>query len=969
MSRLVGVLLVFFLSVAAIAQAANDADIAATKPSVVFLGFREPDEAAQNEQPGPFLVRELVRQAFLIAARDECGLSTRDATLRETAAAESDPHVAPFVLFCSARWARGWYTVRYALSRKSKGAQERLWQQRKQRIELDSPDALTALAESAEALSRGELKEVLKKAGLGKPVAAFRATAAVPEDAEEMLWSWNELGVLSGVRSIHAEIRAKGESPELLAGLAIGYANLSTLTSYHFSPAQKAFAARALLYAERLLGRTNRSGWALWHRAYVRTLIGLHRQAEADVAAAKEKQKVAPATQQLPFWTGVINRFCQGKLPQMLEEAKSHKQVRLARYLNLEAVVYSQTTELTIHAAKAVIADCPDCLRGWDAMCVPQQLGTLSMAVANAFGRFSTMLRSQLPKVPGMPESIAKQLTERPSEPEEIELRCQLVTELKSRAGVRDTREPSLAALGEMIQEMEFSQLIRRLEFEALVLGVSTDATIANFRPLVDGHRFAALIDTFGKHVPEIRDALALLVPRVDPSELGYLETSALARIRRQDETHIAAWTRTAALHADPIFRDEMLGLQAREPENPQNREWNDRYTKMMWNTSSKLPAAVAVRITRDWPHAQPEAASIEKDFADDPLVMSALIDRYMKLEQFKDAERCAAQRIRVAPDYEAYRRLANIYKAEGDMVNWKETLEKSLQLPSQGLENSRVRNQIARYHMGRNEWKEALPYADGAAESGAAWAMLTAARCHEMVGEWEKSEQLMRAVSESYNNQAFEWMLWCHRTGRGDAQAADDCARKRFESFGTRANSVPLEQIGAYYLLRREPEKALLVFQKAYADGRHSYAGMHVALVADALGKTKVRDEYLQKVVDAARNMLPQSVAGVYGRVATLFQKALPPGSMKDFDFAQTDSIIQAASESTRPGDTNLNYFVAVFLQNRGETAKANAYLVRCAQTALYRRHNYVIACQLLRDRKIPIPQPNAAEPDDEDR
>jgi tetratricopeptide (TPR) repeat protein len=965
MSRLAGIVIIILLSAAASAALVSAADGPATKPSIVFLGFREPDQAAQNERPVPFLARELFRQAFLIAARDECGLLTRDTTLREVPAAESDPGTARFVLLCSARKAKEGFSVRYTLSRDSKGSEERLWQ-RKQRIELDSPDALAGLPETAEGLSRGELKEVFKKIGMASSVPAFRPSAAVPHDAEQMLWSWNELAVLSALRSIHSEIGAKGESPELLAALAIGYANLSTLTSYHFSPAQKAFAARALLYAERLLYRTDRSAWALWHRAYVRTLVGLHQQARQDVATAKEKPKGVRPAQPLPFWTHVIDLFCQGNLAQMLEEAKSPQQHQLARYLNLEAVVYSRTAKLTTDAAKAVVDDCPDCLRGWDALCVPQQLGTLQMATGDAFDRFSKMLRSRLSNVPGLPESMLKRLAEQPSASEEVELRCQLVTDLKSEAA-HDTKEPSLAAVGQMIQEIEFAQLFRRLQLEGNIWGIPTDETIAVFRPLVEGHRFAALIDTFGKRVPEIRQALAALAPQVDLSELVYIETLALTKLRRQDETRITAWARTAALHADPIFRDEMLGLEAREPENSNNRESNDRYTKMMWKTSAKLPAAVAVRITRDWPHAQPEAASIEKKFADDPIVMSALIDRYMKLEQYKDAERCAESRVRVAPDYASFHRLANIYKADGDMAKWKETLERSLQLPAQGLEDSQVRNQIARYHMGRNEWKEAVVYADQAAESGAAWAMLTASRCHEMVGDWEKSEQMVKAVSERYDNQAFDWMLWCHRTGRGGSQAADDVARKRFESFGTQAMPVPLEQIGAYYLLRKEPEKALLVFQKAYADGRSSYSAMHVALVADALGKTDVRDEYLNHVVDAARYPRPTSVAGVYGRVAAIMQKALPPGTMKDFDFAQIDSIIQAASENTRPGDTNLNYFVAVFLQNRGQTAKANEYLLRCARTALYRRHNYVIACQLLRDRKIPVPAPSAAEPDED--
>lgn len=54
---------------------------------------------------------------------------------------------------------------------------------------------------------------------------------------------------------------------------------------------------------------------------------------------------------------------------------------------------------------------------------------------------------------------------------------------------------------------------------------------------------------------------------------------------------------------------------------------------------------------------------------------------------------------------------------------------------------------------------------------------MVTACRCHEMLGQWEKAEAYIRATSERYDNSQFEWLLWCNRTGHGDIDAADNCA------------------------------------------------------------------------------------------------------------------------------------------------------------------------------------------------
>ena len=156
---------------------------------------------------------------------------------------------------------------------------------------------------------------------------------------------------------------------------------------------------------------------------------------------------------------------------------------------------------------------------------------------------------------------------------------------------------------------------------------------------------------------------------------------------------------------------------------------------------------------------------------------MNALLQKYVSLEQVEDAKRCAQRLIEIAPDYGAYKALANIYLRDGQREQWEQTLRESLKLPSGGLEQSQVHNQLARYHMERGEWQKAVADADAAAQSGAAWAMLTAGRCHEMLGEWKQAEDFMRETSENYEDSAFEWMLWCYRTGHGDASSADECA------------------------------------------------------------------------------------------------------------------------------------------------------------------------------------------------
>jgi tetratricopeptide (TPR) repeat protein len=860
-SRFLPIFLVFGVLAGRTASAADDRS--ATTSDVVFLSVREPDLVKDHKLVAPLLGRELIRQAFLIAARDECGLTTRDKTLREELPATDNPRSAPFEMYCDFERPQGTYKLHYVLSTAAAKENEKWWEWT---TEVPRFELLPLLTQRAEALSRGDLKELIQRKGWGKPVPAIRRSAEVPREAEDSLWEWNELAVLGGLRRLHAEMREKGEAPELLATLAIGYANLGMLTEYWYSPAQKAFSARALLYAERLLHATESSPWALWHRAYVRAIVGMHLQAESDIAAAKKRTAKVPETRPLPSWTGVIEIYCEGKLPQMIKAAKTERERRLARYLNLEAAMWVLNNDLRVKAAQSVLDECHDSFSAWDDMCSMHSLGVLESVTSRAFDDLSKSLLRRLPEVPGLPKPLATRIREhKPSRrADEVEFRVRLVDDLKSAStSSRDKMEPSLDALGQAVVEIEFTQVMRRLELERYVFGVRADETIETYRPLCARHRYGAVIDLFSSVPLEVLKGVAVVVQKIDPAELTYTEAGPLRMGQNYNARRVGQWLDVIQLHTDRVLRDLILGIEYGAA-GPANR-YNGPYMDLLEHTSTKFPAAVAAQISRNWKTYKPRAPQLEKEFADDPIVMTALTNKYKELKQFDDAERCAKQQVQLAPDYPAYRSLAEIYKVKGDMTRWKATLEKSLELPSLGLEGFWVRNMIARHHMDRGEWKEALPYAEGAAASYAGWALETSARCHEMLGDWKKSESLMHAIAERYENSAFDWMVWCYRTGHGDREAATELARHHFESLGTAANATQLENIGVFYLLQKEPEKALPVFEKAYRVGHNAYAAMHASLVADSLGKTADRDQNLNQIIVTSLGGKSKTVGGVY--------------------------------------------------------------------------------------------------------
>ncbi len=126
---------------------------------------------------------------------------------------------------------------------------------------------------------------------------------------------------MAGVRQLHAEIRAKGESRDLLSALAIGYANLGSLVDFHNSAAHKVYYARAMLYPERLSKQTNDTPWSLLTSAYVAAQIGMPDAAMIWIDQAKKK--MTDTDRPLPWFADVLDKFSHGDLRGMMKSIGS----------------------------------------------------------------------------------------------------------------------------------------------------------------------------------------------------------------------------------------------------------------------------------------------------------------------------------------------------------------------------------------------------------------------------------------------------------------------------------------------------------------------------------------------------------------------------------------------------------------------------------------------------------------------
>ena len=243
---------------------AADQPAGTQKSSAVWLtvGERPPYPTST-----PMLAWELYRQAMLIAARDGLGLATRDESLREwkTGASPSEA-ITPSL--------QGRQIGFASVVREQK---DLIWQGAVEGAEW--PNGFAILAVKAEKLSREDFVAALAAHGWSGTADKINADAPAPVDVEKLLGQLDELSQLSALRLTHAAIAADGESPQRLGLLVRGYANLSQLAELQISAQSDVYAARAILYAQRMVARDPKSAFALGHRAYAMAMAGLQRSA------------------------------------------------------------------------------------------------------------------------------------------------------------------------------------------------------------------------------------------------------------------------------------------------------------------------------------------------------------------------------------------------------------------------------------------------------------------------------------------------------------------------------------------------------------------------------------------------------------------------------------------------------------------------------------------------------------------
>ena len=868
-------------------------------PRVFYLLTKtNPEDAPAPVSP---LAREVYRQALLIAARDGAGLQTRDGSLREWGQAPPSDQAWNFI-------------PDGAHLQIVDGAKAVIW--REDRPNDAWPKNLPEAVERGEALSRGDFVQLLKAHGFSGKANVLKPGAAGPHDAKPRLADFNDLSQFAIIRETHDLIRADGESEARLGVLVRAYANLGQLTMFHWSIEHQVFAARSLLYAQRMVSNDPKSSIALWHRAYAMAMAGLQGQALKDVAAAK-----AIGADNAPSWTPLIEPFCHydhTELNRLAAADSSH--APLALYLAFLTVEQSGSQVATLNTEQKAVTLNPSCLRLIDAMCNVTGPGMLNQLVEIGPMNFSSSLGIGLEKMPGMPKSVIQQIEElrRPEgNPQGRELICQAL--IGQGLPANDRTELSWAALGRDIQETTFAHIRRKADLIAIRWGVDASGFAAESAPLIHDHRFEGVIQAYGAmHAGGMDDAMNALkrvtwddlttteLPLYWLERMGGSRGDAGMRLlnnvfpRHMDFTSFdqEAWIlfHTYALQGG-YLQGTVNDLKAISPGSP----WVTCYDIMNHWSADKA---------QEW----------EASAGGYPSVDMMLGTKYAQKARWADAERCLKRYIQISPDMAGYEALARLYWSQHQDDRWLKTLNDFLDNTQPiALEHAQVQVQIANYHMARGHFRAALPYADAAAQTASAWGLHCAARAHTGVGDFDQAEQSLIESYQHYGESPFDWYVWCVQTGHGRRGEASKAMHEYYEASTGRVAHEGLLLLSFIEGNAGNYADALGRLNRRYNADPGPVSYMHLLIFADESGDAASLREVLK-----AADQLPRENSSLmkFSKELVLTYQAGPDASL---NLATIDDLLNNSDGADRIG---IAVVTARYLKKHGHKDKAIEYL-----------------------------------------
>ncbi len=911
------------------------------------------------------LVRELGRQALLIAARDELGIATRDQTLGELKTLSNDNGTLRLLPEVRSHWREPSQLSLLPVDVQGNVTRNPAWQTTNPASNLDVATLYPKLAKAWEQSSRQELVEGLRKAGLDGKVRPPNRSNQPSEEVQQLLGTMNFISQFRAVRLAHQAIAERGASAEWLEVLARGYAHLCSLTAHHWTSGQEAFAARALLYAERcgaIGGDERRTGWL---RAYVLAIIGAHGSALTQI------ENLAGGDD-APRWSLVIEPFCRFERGQLRAVGEKHEDLKpLSNWL---AVCHGQFygTAPSFHAvAQECLKESPD------AYGVYRHLVILNPSLSDQrFGGYmgpaalSRFVPQKLLEIEDLPDSLQDQLRNTQQlEDVSNELPDALSTDPftpvprfvfeklreADRADVK-RQEPSWSAIADLIEEEQFVMAASYCVAMQNAVESSHKEAVEGLLPLIDGHPFQMFIATYALSRDEARDGCIKMLANLEIPEPRHNMYHMLWRAAnvptktKQTLGYTASWEALNTYdYRLPSMHEEITVGAEKWWEHLSTRHRQD-YIMLYRTVSPHSPHWLRVALHQaktptpeqleEWtPWAKKDAASAR--FMGWYAMNLGLNDK--AIEWYQAA-------YEMEKDYNTTVELADAYRNTGQADKWLPTLERFLNEEEDlGLAHSNVHCYIATTYMEKDlDFARAKPHALLAAQAYSANGLATAMEACEGLAEWDEADQWAGELSRNYpSGSGNSWYFFCRRTGRGDAANARPFMTQYMAA--QRADKVAADA-AAYHLMEGDKQKSLAQFQQLGADTSEVYWYLLSSLIADDLTDDGTRN----RMIAAARNLSTNYLAQNDVNLNAVIQRFCDLATATEPAISDEKRLALEADMAKLPPATRRDYecFLGRLLELRGDMPNADRLLVNCVSTPPFRNLSATIAGYFLVQR-----------------
>jgi tetratricopeptide (TPR) repeat protein len=278
-------------------------------------------------------------------------------------------------------------------------------------------------------------------------------------------------------------------------------------------------------------------------------------------------------------------------------------------------------------------------------------------------------------------------------------------------------------------------------------------------------------------------------------------------------------------------------------------------------------------------------------------------------------------------PSVTSVTELANFHRKQGDLKKWEEALTDFLQKPDLGLQHSVIQTELALGFANTGDWKKAKPYAITAAQTYSCRSLGVASYIAEGLGEWELSEQLVKAESTNYpTGNGAEWYIWCRRTGRGDVKSAEHLAAQYFALPQPHPNDTTFVVRGMYNVLQGNLPAARDNFRQALNIKRSFTYTCLVAQLSKALKDEPAAKEVITAMEEELENPTIERGAAVVTAGKLLLELVKNGNPSHERVAAIEDSLLKLGDDA-RQSAVGWCYIIGTELEAAGNKKEAEKY------------------------------------------